>query len=132
MPGLTPAGASGLVPNGVKTLTAPNTKPAVNYVLRPVWLKISRQGEMWTPWASMDGTTWTQLNPAAAVRMAGCWIGIFACAHNGSFADKGYVRATLDKLSFTPTHFMQIGHTGTPPTAGPVPANWATMKPAGF
>ncbi len=132
VPGLTPAGASGLLPNGVKNLMAPNTKPAANYLLAPLWLKISRQGDQWTPWASMDGKTWTQLNPPATVRMAGCWVGIYACAHNGSFSNKGYIRATFDNLSFTPTHFVQLGHTGTPPLAGPVPSNWATMKPAGL
>jgi len=131
IPGLYPAGASGLVPNGVKNLMAPNTKPAKNYLLAPLWLKISRQGEMWTPWASMDGKNWTQINPPAPVRMAGCWVGIYACAHNGSFGNKGYIRATFDNLNFTPTHFVQVGKTGTPPDAGAVPKNWATMAPAG-
>ncbi len=132
VPGLTPSGASGLLPTGVKNLMALNTKPAANYLLAPLWLKISRKGQEWTPWASMNGKTWTQINPPAVVRMAGCWVGIYACAHNGSFGNKGYIRATIDNLSFTPTHFMQMGNTGTPPAAGPVPKNWATMTPAGM
>lgn len=132
VPGLTPAGASGLLPAGVKALTSLNTKPAANYLLQPLWLKISRKGEMWTPWGSMDGSHWSQLNPPAAVRMAGCWVGVFACSHNGSFNNAGYIRAAFDNLSFKPTHFMQVGNTGTPPAAGPVPKNWATMAPAGM
>jgi ABC-type glycerol-3-phosphate transport system substrate-binding protein len=131
VPTLYPDGAAGLLPAGTKNLTLPNTKPAANYLVQPVWLKLSRQGDLWTPWASLDGTHWTQLNPPATVFMAGCWVGIFACAHNGSFNNKGYIRATFDHLSFVPTRFVQMGRTGTPPAAGAVPKDWATMAPAG-
>jgi hypothetical protein len=58
--------------------------------------------------------------------MGGCWVGIFASAHNGSFGDKGYIRGVVDKVSFTPTVLAQIGQKGIPPAAGPVPSNWAT------
>ena len=101
-------------------------------MLQPLWLKIQRLGEQWTPYASLDGSHWSAINPPVAVHMGGCWVGVFACAHNGSFGNRGYIRATLDHLNFTPTHFVQVGATGTPPAAGPVPAHWATMKAAGL
>ncbi len=132
MPGLYPSGAAGLLPQGVQNLTSPVTKPAANFLLKPVWLRLRRVGDEWTPFASMNGAQWTQLSPPTLVRMAACWVGIFACAHNADFGNQGYIRATLDNLSFRPARFVQLGNTGTPPAAGAVPKNWATMTPAGL
>ena len=128
VPNLSVSGTAGLLPAGVTNLTAPNTKPAANYLLKPVWLRISRSGEMWTPWASLDGAHWSQLSAPAPVSMAGCWIGVMACARNTGFSDEGYIRATFDNLSFTPSRFVQVGRRGTPPAAGPVPKDWVTAN----
>ncbi len=134
IPGTYPGGAAGLSPtvNGkpAPSLTNPLNAPGTNLLRAPVWLKIARVGPSWTPYASMDGATWTQLAPASVSEMAGCWVGIFACAHNTDFGNKGYIRAVFDHLSFRPARFVQVGHTGTPPAAGAVPKAWATMPGA--
>jgi multiple sugar transport system substrate-binding protein len=133
IPGTTPAGSAGLVPEvggkPVASLTQPLSHPGSNLLRAPVWLRLDRRGAQWTPYASLDGSNWTQLAPPSVCEMAGCWLGIFACAHNGDFGDKGYIRAGFDHLSFRPTRFVQVGQTGTPPSAGPVPTSWATMAP---
>jgi ABC-type glycerol-3-phosphate transport system substrate-binding protein len=110
---------------GAQYLTLNYMKPAPNYLIRPVWLKLVRSGTIWTGYTSIDGKTWA-LAGSTPVEMSSCWIGIFATAHNGDFNNKGYDRATFDHLSFTPTAVYQLGATGIPPAAGPVPANWAT------
>jgi len=132
--GITPGGQSGLSlpPPGSKSgntpVMQPNTKSFSNYLIRPVWLRLQRKGTSWTPWASWDGTTWVQTgSPQLVPEMGGCWVGIIACAHNGSFNDTGYARATFDNLSFKPTDLVQLGDQGVPPAAGPVPKAWATM-----
>jgi ABC-type glycerol-3-phosphate transport system substrate-binding protein len=125
--GTTPWGQAGLAPSGVQHLVYPNTGKYANYLIRPVWLKLSRKGLWWTPYMSFDGRTWIQLGQPQTVEMGGCWIGIMACSHNGSFNDKGYARAVFDNLSFQPTEFVQLGDQGVPPAAGPVPPNWATQ-----
>ena len=130
IPGMTPSGGSGLVPTGVKNLMRPVNTPVPNFLLAPLWLKMRRVGLQWTPYASMDGSKWTQLAPAAVAQMGGCWLGIFATAHNADFGDKGYIRVVFDHVSFKPTHLVQLGSLGTPPTGGPVPKNWATMTTA--
>jgi ABC-type glycerol-3-phosphate transport system substrate-binding protein len=127
-PGLTPGGQSGLTPNPNNSgnLMLPNTKPAANYLIKPLWLKLSRKGMTWTAWSSFDGQHWVQTGSPQTVEMGGCWIGIQACSHNGSFNNKGYIRAVIDNVSFKPTRFVQVGQIGVPPNGGPVPKNWAT------
>lgn len=127
IPGITPSSSAGLVPAGVKNLMRPVDTPVPNFLLAPLWLKMKRVGIQFTPYASMDGKQWTQLSAPTVAEMGGCWLGIFATAHNGDFGNKGYIRVVFDKLSFTPTHFVQLGSLGTPPGGGPVPKNWATM-----
>ncbi len=130
--GQTPAGVTGAPPpvgksSGMATLTKPNTKTHKNYLVQPLWLMLSRKGIRWTAFASLDGKHWTQIGSPAILEVGGAWIGIMATSHNGSFKDKGYGRAVFDKLSFSPTEFVQLGRTGVPPSAGTVPAKWATM-----
>jgi multiple sugar transport system substrate-binding protein len=133
--GITPSSDAGLAPlvNGKPvTLMKPLSAPQANYLIAPVWLKLTRYGTQWTPYASMDGVHWTQLAPPASAEMGGAWVGIFCTAHNGDFGNQGYVRVVIDQLNFTPTRFVQLGDTGVPPAAGPVPKDWATMPAAGL
>ncbi len=127
-PGMTPGGQSGLTPNANNSgnLMLPNTKPAANYLIKPLWLKLSRKGMTWTAYASWDGKTWAQTGTPQLAEMGGCWVGIQACSHNGSFSNKGYIRAVIDNVSFKPTHLVQVGQIGVPPNGGVVPKNWAT------
>jgi ABC-type glycerol-3-phosphate transport system substrate-binding protein len=107
-------------------VTRPPAQPAANYLLQPIWLKLVRQGTIWTAYTSLDGVHWTQAGRPVAVAATSMWIGLFATPQNGAFGGKGYIRATFDHVSFVPTAVYQIGQAGTPPAAGPVPANWAT------
>ncbi len=108
-------------------VTSNPAKPAANYLLQPIWLKLQRQGLMWTAYTSLDGSHWTVGGAPQAVEMGSAWIGVFACAQNGDFNGKGYIRATFDHLNFTPSGVYQVGQAGVPPAAGAVPTNWATM-----
>jgi ABC-type glycerol-3-phosphate transport system substrate-binding protein len=129
IPGETPSSESGWTPDGLNgpALCKPNTQKHNNYLIKPVWLKLSRKGPWWTAWASWDGKTWKQTGTPGLAEMGGCWVGIMACAHNGSFNNQGYIRAVIDNLNFTPTHFVQVGSQGVPPAAGKVPSNWASV-----
>jgi multiple sugar transport system substrate-binding protein len=128
IPGVYPSGEAGLAPmaNGkpATALLAPVSQPQANQLLAPLWLRLDRTGATWTAYGSLDGTHWTPLGAPMVVDVAGCWLGIFACAHNSSFGGTGYLRATFDQLGFTPVRFVQVGRSGTPPAAGPVPPNW--------
>lgn len=125
--GETPNSQSGLLPQGASatSLVALNTQRHANYLARPVWLRMRRQGIWWTAWSSLDGTAWTATGTKAVAEMGACWVGVMACAHNGSFNDIGYIRAVFDHLSFQPTHRVQLGNQGVPPAAGAVPTHWA-------
>ncbi len=98
---------SGLIGNAV--LTVPNSKKVGNYLLKPVWLRMSRNGLVWRTYTSLDGTDWTQAGPDAALEAAGVWVGLFATAHNSSFGGKGQIRAAFDHLSFPATDVVQVG-----------------------
>lgn len=113
--------------SGAATLVKLNTQKHRNYLVRPVWLKLARQGLQWTPYVSWDGQHWVQSGSPQFVPMGGCWVGVWACSHDSSFNLKGYTRATFDHLSFHPTELLQVGDQAIPPAAGAVPANWATL-----
>ena len=98
---------SGLI--GATVLTAANTKPAANYLLRPVWLRLVRDGLTWTAYTSVDGKTWTQAGNQLGVEMGGAWVGLFATSHNSSFSGHGLIRAQFDHVSFTVQRAFQIG-----------------------
>ena len=107
----TPASASassGLIGSG--GVTAANTKKLSNYLLKPLWLRLVRDGTQWTAYTSLDGSAWTEAASAAGVLAAGVWVGLFATAHNSSFGGKGQIRATFDHLEgFTPDRYVQVG-----------------------
>jgi len=93
---------------GASAITQPNTKPAANYVKRPFWLRLRRQGLTWSCYTSWDGKTW-QLLGSYTVDMGGCWVGLFADSGNFAFNGKGAIRVIFDHLDFTPTTFVQVG-----------------------
>lgn len=111
----------------VQQLVSPVAQPASNYLIQPVWLRLARKGTSWTPSASVDGKTFIPLaSPIVANLLAGAWMGVTVNAHNKDFNDQGYVRATFDDVTVTPTQLVQLGSSGVPPAAGVVPTNWAT------
>ena len=119
--------------NGIVQLfTSPPATPTPNFITKDVWLRLSRQGTNWSAELSLDGKTWTTagMTSLPAQAMGGCWLGVFASAHNADFNSTGYIRATFDNLStgFSPNKFVQIGQLGTPPSAGAVPSNWQTIN----
>lgn len=129
--GTTPGSQGQLVPKGLKgTMMKPVNQPTANFLTQPIWLRMDRDKYTWTAYASLDGKTWDQMGTPITMDMGGCWMGVMATAHNGDFSDKGYIRATFDKLNFTPTKMVQLGVTGVAPAGGPVPTNWATMTTA--
>ncbi len=116
-------------PHAVIAAAGLQSAPQANVLAKPVWLKLRRVGTEWWGYSSTDGSTWSLANPPVTVKMAGTWMSAFAYARNATFGGTGYVRATVDHLSFSPSRFMQIGQAGVPPKAGTVPANWFTMTP---
>ena len=115
----------------VETFTSAVTVPTPNFITKPMWLRLTRKGINWTAEISVDGKTWTTagMNSLPAQAMGGCWLGVFASAHNADFNNLGYIRAGFDNLSgFTPNQNVQLGILGTPPSAGTVPSNWQTIN----
>lgn len=112
-----PAAASAL------GLGSPTAVPAGGF--RPTWLKLRRSGTTWTGLISLDGRTWRPAGSPITVAMAGVWAGVYVCANNGGFGDRGYVRGGFDQTAgFTPSAVYQVGQAGIPPEAGVVPAEW--------
>ena len=108
---LNASGAAGLLPTQT-VMTAVNGAVA-NHLLKPVWLKLSRRGLIWTAFISTDGATWLQAGGANEVVMAGAWVGVCATAStSGVPASRGTarVRAGFSRLSFSPGICYQIGH----------------------
>lgn len=96
--------ATGLI--GSSVILANDAKPAKNYLLKPVWLKLELDADRWTPYTSLDGTTWTQANPAAGVQFVGAWVGLYATSHNPGHQ----IVAVFDHVSgFNPNTLVQIG-----------------------
>ena len=116
-------GKSGLMSPQYTTVNV--SKVTTNYLIQPLWLKLDRQGVMWTAYTSVDGKSWASAGAPVEVEMEGCWVGIGACGHNADFHDRGYIRAVFDNLNFRPTAFYQVGRSGVPPQAGTLPTNWA-------
>ena len=114
----------------VEEFSSSPTTPVPNFITKPIWLRLTRKGTTWTASASLDGTNFQQVaQPIQARGLGGAWMGLVCCAHNSDFNNVGYIRASFDDLTgFTPDHEVQLGVTGIPPSAGTVPANWATLN----
>ena len=102
-------GRSGLVGPGV--LNRPNPGRTGNALLRPVWLRLRRQGDQWSAWTSLDGRRFTPAGGAVPVLMAGAWVGLFATAVNAGLphASGCFIQATFEDLSFTPGATYRLG-----------------------
>lgn len=99
-----PAAGSGYIPASQILLS--DSKPAANYLTRPVWLRLVRQFNRWIPYASLDGKTWLSAGGPRGAEILGCWVGIYVTAHNAGTL----VSATFDNLQgFTPNTFVRIG-----------------------
>jgi ABC-type glycerol-3-phosphate transport system substrate-binding protein len=131
----TTGGSPGLLASSA--LMASTAKGSANQLLRPLYLKLRRQGTTWTAYTSLDGSRWLQAGDPVIVEALGMWVGLFATADNGAtvgsvaFGNKGYVRAAFDRLSFQPAAVYQIGQSGIPPAAGPIPATWVPAAAGG-
>ncbi len=79
------------------------------YLLRPIWLRLVRDGLAWTAYTSLDGKTWAQAGNQMGVEMGGAWVGLFATSHNSSFSRKGLIRVRFDNVSFAVKQAFQIG-----------------------
>ncbi len=104
--------ASATAPTGLlgpAVITRPNTSKQANYLLRPVWLRLVRDGAMWSAFTSLNGTDWSPAGAPVGLEIAGAWVGLFATAHNDSFGGKGLIQATFDHVSFPVTAGYQIG-----------------------
>jgi hypothetical protein len=119
IPGQTPVQQQGTATTrtgliAAQYLTAPKTAKVSNFLLKPVWLQLRRQGAQWTPYSSLDGKAWAAAGSPLTAAMAGCYVGIFCLSHNSSFGGKGRILATFDNLSFQPTVPVQLGTPGAP------------------
>lgn len=83
-----------------------------NDLTAPIWLRLVRTAGRWQPYTSVNGKTWTVTGPSFEPLMAGCWVGLFACAANASFSDKGQIKTVLTPLDFAPTNFSFVGGAG--------------------
>ncbi len=90
-------GSGGLSSAATVSRKAPQGK--AGYLRQPVWLRLQRKATRWTAFTSLDGKKWTQAGTAVDLKMAGCFVGTFATAYNGSPGAAGRVRAAFDDLS---------------------------------
>lgn len=104
---------------GIPTTATTGTGNILN---KPVWLKLERNGTLWAPSFSLDGTTYTAIPNAPAgtgvdIQMDGCWVGAFANAVNVVFVNKktllgplkGQIQVTFDAVNFPVDTTAQIG-----------------------
>jgi hypothetical protein len=99
-----PTQPTGLI--GAQVILADDSKPAKNYLLKPVWLKLVLDVASWTPFTSLDGVNWTQAAPPAGVEFVGAWVGLFVTSHQSGH----YIQAVFDHVTgFAPEQVFQIG-----------------------
>ncbi len=89
-------GSGGLWSAAKVTRKTPQGK--AGFLRQPVWLRLQRKATRWTAFTSLDGTKWTAAGTAVDLKMAGCFVGAFATAYNGSPGATGRVRAAFDDL----------------------------------
>jgi multiple sugar transport system substrate-binding protein len=77
-----------------------------NYLLKPIWLRLVQDVNIWTAFASYDGRSWVAQGKAVGAEAAGVWVGL--CV-SPALPDTQHVQAVFDNLNFTPTAVYQIG-----------------------
>ena len=103
----------------------------------PVWLKIVRNGSLFTAYQSPDdGTNWTKIGQVTVNMPTNATIGMFVNAHNGGTALN---TTTFDNVSFTPSgggalpapwQSTDVGTTGLPGSSSYAGGTF-TLKGAG-
>jgi len=72
-----------------------------------VWFRLQLMNNIWTPYTSLDGSTWTMAGTPQLVEFVGAWVGVFATSANA----KQQIQAVFDHISgFAPT--TQVPHAG--------------------
>jgi ABC-type glycerol-3-phosphate transport system substrate-binding protein len=95
--------ATGLL--GKDVILRPDSRPASNYLLRPVWLRLDVEVNRWSAYTSLDGRRWTLALGPVGMGFLGCWVGVFATAHGGPA-----VVAVFDRLEgFRPLEAVAVG-----------------------
>src|SRR5439155_5927604 len=81
------------------------------------WLRLQRSGNLFSGYASFDGSTWTQLGSVTVTVPATLYFGLATDSHNGS--------------QTTSAQFRDLGDTPAPsPTAGLLPVNSEPLGPS--
>lgn len=97
---------------GLQTVQVAATPPAGgNWLVRPIWLRLDLNGNVWTPYTSLDGKNWSIAGiPRLLAEFVGAWVGVFATSHCDFSVPHQYIRAVFDHVSgFAPTTAVQIG-----------------------
>jgi ABC-type glycerol-3-phosphate transport system substrate-binding protein len=100
-----PTAATGLLGQNVIQVTK---TPAAggNWLLKPVWFRLQLMNNIWTPYTSLDGSTWTMAGTPQLVEFVGAWVGVFATSANA----KQQIQAVFDHISgFAPTTQVNMG-----------------------
>ena len=88
-----------------------DTTKQTNYLLKPVWLRLVRDGSHWQAYTSLDGSAWQVAGTPIGAEIAGAWLGLFVTAHDGSIGKSGLaLKATFDHVTgFVPSQGYQLG-----------------------
>ena len=105
-------GSGGLLPAAKVSRKVAQGK--AGYLRQPVWLRLQRKATAWTAFTSLDGKKWTVAGTPVDLKMAGCWIGTFASAYNGSSGAAGRVQASFDNLGGFALHSGDVWQVGRP------------------
>ena len=98
--------------------------PAVSGVTTPVWLKLIRNGDIFTAQYSTNGTTWSAPSSSSPIAMAATIrVGLVVTSKN----DGTLATGTFDSVSVTSAVTTSAADTAAP-TTGPGIDKWKTVK----
>jgi ABC-type glycerol-3-phosphate transport system substrate-binding protein len=103
--GVNSAGAgSGIASAAVQVSATPAA--GANWLVKPLWLRLNVDGNVWTAYASFDGKTWTAVAKPMTVEFVGAWVGLFATSANTGQT----LEAVFDQVTgFSPSTHVRIG-----------------------
>jgi len=82
-----------------RSITDGNTASAGASGAAPLWLKLTRVGNVFTGYSSVDGTVWTQLGSPQTIAMSSTtYIGLALTSHDSNM----WAKATFDSVLATP------------------------------